>query len=110
MPSFPIVDTHVHLWDLSRLRYAWLTGVPKLNRNHLVEEYRRDCGSVEVAKMIFVQCECEPSQFQQEAEWVTDIARSEPRIRGIVAWAPLERGAAAETAIARLAANPLVKG
>jgi predicted TIM-barrel fold metal-dependent hydrolase len=40
---------------------------------------------VEVAKMVFVQCECDPSQFHQEAEWVKEVARTEPRIRGIVA-------------------------
>ena len=110
MPSFPIVDTHLHIWDLSRIRYPWLAGVPKLNKSHLIEDYRRACGGVAVAKMVFVQCECDPVQFQQEAEWVTEIARTEPRIRGIVAWAPLEKGDAAEADLARLAANPLVKG
>ncbi|MGH7943927.1 MAG: amidohydrolase family protein [Opitutaceae bacterium] len=110
MPSFPIVDTHVHIWDPGRLRYPWLAGVPKLNRNHLIEDYRRACGPVEVAKMVFVQCECDPAQFQQEAEWVTDVARTEPRIRGIVGWAPLEKGDASAPELGRLAANPLVKG
>src|SRR6476661_5065540 len=110
MPDFPIVDTHLHIWDLGRLRYPWLASVPMLNRNHLIEDYRRACGSVRVAKMVFVQCECDPVQFQEEVEWVTSVARTEPRIRGIVAWAPLEKGEAAEADLARLAENPLVKG
>jgi L-fuconolactonase len=111
MPSFPLVDTHLHLWDLRRLRYPWLAGVPSLNRNHLIEDYRRACGSVvQVAKMVFVQCECDPSQFQAEADWVTDVARTEPRIKGIVAWAPLEKGEGAQPDLAQLAANPVVKG
>jgi L-fuconolactonase len=110
MPSFPIVDTHLHLWDLGRLRYPWLAAVPMLNRTHLIDDFRRACGAVEVAKMVFVQCECDPAQSQQEAEWVTEVARTEPRVRGIVAWAPLEKGVASEPALARLAANPLVRG
>ena len=110
MPNFPIVDAHLHLWDLGRLRYPWLAGVPLLNRNHLIADYRRACGPVQVAKMVFLQCECDVAQFQQEAAWVTDIAREDPRIRGIVAWAPLEKGDAAGPDLARLAANPLVKG
>ncbi len=110
MPSFPIVDTHLHIWDLSRLRYPWLDTVPKLNRNHLIEDYRRACGPVQVAKMVFLQCECDVSQFQQEADWVTEVSRTDPRIRGIVPWAPLEKGDAAEADLARLAANPLIKG
>ena len=110
MPSFPIVDTHLHLWELGRLRYPWLANVPTLNRDFLIDEYRRACGPVQVAKMVFVQCECECAQFQAEADWVTDVARIDPRIRGIVAWAPLEQGDAAEAPLGRLAANPLLKG
>jgi L-fuconolactonase len=110
MPSFPLVDTHLHLWNLDRLRYPWLPSVPMLNRNHLIDEYRRACGPVQVAKMVFLQCEADFAQFQEEADWVTEVAAVDPRIRGIVPWAPLEKGDAAEADLARLAANPLVKG
>jgi len=110
MPNFPIVDTHLHIWDLGRLSYPWLDGVPMLNKNHLIEDYRLACGPVAVAKMVFLQCECDFAQFQAEADWVTEVARIDPRIRGIVPWAPLEKGEAAGEALAKLAANPLVKG
>ena len=110
MPNFPIVDTHLHIWDLGRLSYPWLDGVPMLNKNHLIEDYRLACGPVAVAKMVFLQCECDFAQFQAEADWVTEVARIDPRIRGIVPWAPLEKGEAAGGALVKLAANPLVKG
>lgn len=110
MPSFPIVDTHLHIWNLDRLRYPWLASVPMLNKNHLIADYVRACGQVQVAKMVFLQCECDPAQFQEEAEWVAEVAKVDPRIRGIVPWAPLEKGVAAEEELARLAADPLVKG
>lgn len=112
MPDFPIVDTHLHLWNplSGSIRYPWLASVPMLNRPHLIEDYCRACGPVQVAKMVFVQCECDPAQSLAEAEWVSEVARNEPRIRGIVAQAPLEKGDAVEVELARLAANPLVKG
>ncbi len=110
MPNFPIVDTHLHLWDVGRLRYPWLASVPMLNRKHLIEDYRRACGPVQVAKMVFLQCECDFAQFQAEADWVTEVARADPRISGIVPWAPLEQGEGAGEALSRLAANPLIKG
>ncbi len=111
MPVFPIVDTHLHLWDIGRIRYprGW-RAAPKINRNHLIDEYRRACGTVQVAKMVFLQCECDPAQFQDEADWVTEVSRVDPRLRGIVPWAPLEKGDRAEADLARLASNPLVKG
>lgn len=110
MPRFPIVDTHLHLWDLGRLRYPWLASEPALNRSHRMADYRAACGSVAVAKMVFLQCDCDPAQFAAECDWVTEVAQEDPRLRGIVPWAPLERGEGALPALERLAANPLVKG
>ncbi len=110
MPDFPIVDTHLHLWAPKRLSYPWLAGAPKLNRDFLIEDYRRACAPVAVAKMVFVQCDCVPAQAWAEVEWVAEVARTEPRLRGIVARATLENGATVEAELARLASQPLVKG
>jgi L-fuconolactonase len=110
MTDFPLIDTHVHLWDPGRLSYPWLAEVPALNRPFLPDDYRRAGGPVPVAGMVFVQCECLPVQSAAEVAWVAELARAEPRLRGIVAQAPLEQGAAVEADLAQLAANPLVKG
>lgn len=110
MPAFPIVDTHVHVWDPGHLRYAWLDDNELLNKPYLLSEYRAACGSVEVEKMVFVQAEVDVAQFQEEAEWVASLAKGDPRLQGIVAWAPLENGDAARPALEKLAATPLVKG
>jgi L-fuconolactonase len=110
MPNFPLVDTHVHLWDPGRLGYAWLAEVPALNRPYLIDDYRRACGAAQVGKMVFVQCECDPTQSYDEAAWVADLARVDPRLAGIVAQAPLEKGGAVEADLARLATLPRVKG
>lgn len=110
MPNFSLVDTHVHLWDPGRLSYPWLASVPALNRPFLIDDFQRACGAVAVAKMVFVQCECDPAQSAAEAAWVSEVARVDPRLAGIVAQAPLEKGVAVEADLARLAVNPLVKG
>ena len=65
MPNFPIIYTHLHIWNLERLSYPWLEGVPMLNRNYLIDEYRQACGTVEVSKMVFLQAEVDQSQFHQ---------------------------------------------
>jgi L-fuconolactonase len=110
MIDFPIVDTHLHLWDINHLSYPWLNDIPKLNRTFLLEDYKEACGGIEVEKMIFIQCECDPSQYKQEVEWVTGLAQKDPRLQGIVSWAPLEKGEEVRPEIELLKDNPLVKG
>ncbi|MFT3784886.1 MAG: hypothetical protein QM770_01810 [Tepidisphaeraceae bacterium] len=34
-----VVDTHQHLWDLSRLDYSWTKGIPILNRSFTYDDY-----------------------------------------------------------------------
>jgi L-fuconolactonase len=110
MLDFPIIDTHLHLWDPGHLRYPWLDDNALLNQPYLLEDYRRACGAVQVEQMVFLQCECDFAQFMQEADWVTGLAQTDARLTGIVPWAPLEKGEAARPDLERLAANPLIKG
>ena len=108
MPEFPIVDSHVHFWDPAGGNYPWLAGVPALNVRRTPAELDAARGSVELAKIVFVQCgRIDPFA---EVAWVADFARTDPRIRGIVAHAPLENGDAVAADLRRLAAQPLVKG
>lgn len=110
MLDFAIVDTHLHVWDPQRLRYPWLDNIPLLNRPYLLEDYNAATAPVQVEKMVFLQCECDPAQFMDEAAWVTSLAAQDPRIQGIVPWAPLEQGHRARPYLEQLAQNPLIKG
>ena len=110
MVDFPIVDTHLHVWDPAHLDYPWLEGIPFLNRPFLPKDYKKAFGAIEVEKIVFVQAAARSSQFREEAAWVTVLAKEDPRIEGIVAWAPLEQGAAVREDLETLAQNGLVKG
>jgi len=107
---FPIIDTHLHLWDPDNLDYAWLDDNPLLNKPYLLDDYRTSCGAVEVEKMVFLQCECDFEQYYDEARWVSGLASKDTRIQGIVPWAPLEKGKAARADLEKLTHDPLVKG
>ena len=111
MPNFPIIDTHMHLWDIDYLPYPWLATVPKLNRTFLLGDYDRAIERVEVEKMVFVQCECDSLNYTSETAWVTGITKIDSRVAGIVSWAPLEKGENVRKELETLIqANPLVKG
>ena len=110
MSEFSIVDTHVHLWDPTNLNYPWLGDVEQLNRAFLPVDYREHCGAVNVEKMVFLECDLDPTQFLDEAKWVASLAQEEPRLSGIVAHAPLHKGDAVKADLEALVEVPLVKG
>jgi L-fuconolactonase len=110
VPNCPIVDTHLHLWDPGRISYPWLAGNALLNRSYQLEDYRRACTGFAVDAMVFVQCEADFAAFMQEADWVAEQARRDPRIKGMVAWAPLEKGRAVETDLAALKRHAILRG
>ena len=111
MEKFPIVDTHVHLWDPDQLRYPWLTEVPALNGPYLLKDYTEAYADLDIESIVFVQCDTHPDDGLKETAWVTELAATvEPRIQGIVAWAPLEEGERVARFVEKLAKNPLVKG
>lgn len=110
MITFPIIDAHLHLWDTNKLKYPWLNDIPALNRTFSLDDYNKACGEIKVEKMVFMQCECHQSQYLQEVEWVTELSLIDSRIKGIVSWAPLEKGEEVRVEIELLKKNSLVKG
>ena len=110
MIDIPIVDTHLHIWDPGKVSYPWLADVEKLNKPHLLDGYRTATEGLDIKKMVFLQCEADFSQYADEVDFVTEQAKDEPRIRAIIAWAPLEKGEAARDELAKLAENPLLRG
>jgi L-fuconolactonase len=105
-----IIDTHLHLWDPGLIHYPWLEGNERLNHPYLLEDFNLAVGLIPVEAMVFVQCEAETSAFEREAAWVTEQAERDPRIQGLVAWAPLEKGPAVRDDLERLRRFKLLRG
>ncbi len=110
MPDFPITDAHVHLYDVDRLSYGWLAGVPKIARSHGLDDFDRERGPVEVDRIVFAEVAVDPGLHLKEAAYVQEMADRDPRLCGQVAHAPLEKGAAVEADLAALAAIPTTRG
>ena len=115
MPNFPIIDTHLHLWDPKRLDYGWIKGKPLFDRPYHIEDYVRDLGDVQVEAMVFLECYADftpqRGQYVEEVQFVEDEARRDPRLMAIVPMAPLEKGSRAEPVLTEMALNhPAVKG
>lgn len=115
MPDFPIIDTHLHLWDHSRLKYSAFESSPLFSQNFHVEDYQADCGALAIQAMVFLECYAdftpEKGQYLEELAFIEEEVERDPRIRGLVPMAPLEKGNAVEPLlIEMLEKHPGVKG
>jgi L-fuconolactonase len=94
MPDFPIIDSHVHLYDVGRLSYGWLAGVPKIARTHTLKDFDAARGPVQVDGIVFAEVAVDPGLHIKEAAFVQELADADQRLQGMVAHAPVEKGAA----------------
>src|ERR1700731_2893101 len=110
MPNFAIADSHVHLYDIGRFRYGWLDSAPKLKRTSLLEDFDRARGRVEVDKIVFAEVAIDPGLHLQEAAFIQGLADSDPRLCGMVAHAPLEKGPAIEADLVEMKRHRTLRG
>ena len=110
MPDFPIVDSHVHLLDPGRFAYAWTAGAPSLNRKALPADLFNAAGPVKIESFVFAEVDVDYPQHLAEAEWVQKLSESEPRLKGMVAALPLEKGAAIAPEIEALRKHKTMRG
>lgn len=99
MYTGPIIDSHMHLWDLAN-GYAWLSdrdpnmeslfgNYDKLRHNFLVPDYVALIGGFNVVKSVHVQAFGFPGNPVGETEWLEQQATENGFPQGIVAYANL---------------------
>jgi L-fuconolactonase len=109
--SIPILDAHVHLWDPERFRIPWLDGIPSLNQPMSLREYAAATEGLPIEGIVYLQVEVAPPYALVEAADIVELSRSNPIVKGIVPWAPLEFGERCRLFLEQLAAlGPLIKG
>lgn len=105
-----IIDTHQHLWDLSRFRLLWMTPDSPLNRSHLMEDYLREADGLGIVKTVYMEVVVDPEQHVAEAEYVIDLCERDgnPMAAAVIGCRPASPGFA--DYVARFTGSPYVKG
>jgi predicted TIM-barrel fold metal-dependent hydrolase len=121
MARLPLVDTHVHFWNLAHptLRWVWLDDDfvhPLLGdidalktRRYEATEFLAETRFQNVSKLIHVQAALGSPDPVEETRWLTEMARRTGAPHAIVAEAWLARPDVEEQ-LARHAEFPLVRG
>jgi len=71
----PIVDTHLHLWDLDRFRLPWIQKGSPLARSFVMKDFLTASENLNVVNAVYMEVDVEPGQHRAEAEYVLDICR-----------------------------------
>ncbi len=109
-PPIPILDTHVHLWDLKRFRLPWLPKDGPLAGDHLVPDYLAAAEGLNIVGAIYMEVDVEASQKAEEAEAVLELCRrpDTPLLGMVIGGDPASDGF--EKVVRRFHTDPLVKG
>lgn len=99
-----IVDAHLHVWDTRRAAYDWLADAPALGSAYGIGDARTDLRTLGVGDVVLVQA----ADNLDDTAHMLDVARSEPIVAGVVAWAPMDDPGRLEATIAGWADEPVV--
>ena len=80
----PIVDTHLHLWDLKKLRLPWLRQGDPLCRDHLLEEYLREAEGLNIVQAVYMEVDVHDEDLVKEAEYVLELCQKKGLLVGAV--------------------------
>jgi predicted TIM-barrel fold metal-dependent hydrolase len=104
-----LVDTHVHVWDLSRFPYSWTKAVPMLNRSFAMEEYDEATRNTGISKVVLVEADVDEPSIANETRSLLELADRHEHIAGVVAGGRPESGGFA-TYLDGIAGHPKLKG
>jgi len=109
-PAMPIVDTHQHLWDLTKLRLPWLDKETTLNRSFTTKDYLEASEGLGIVKAVYMEVAVAPDYKVAEAEYVIELCREGkgPTVAAVIGGLPGQEGFRAY--IARFKDSPYVKG
>lgn len=93
------VDAHIHLWQLNRLSYAWLTppfsddgpngSVEPIAKDYVLSDYFADAEGFKIDKVVHIDAGAAASDALNETRWLQSLADETGFPNAIVAFAAL---------------------
>jgi predicted TIM-barrel fold metal-dependent hydrolase len=105
-----VIDTHQHLWDLSRVELSWHGEEPLLQRDFVSEHYLEATAGLGITKAVYMEVDVVPSHHRAEVEYITEVCRCDdyPTVAAVVSCRPESDDF--PDYLASLGTNPYIKG
>jgi L-fuconolactonase len=109
-PMIPIVDTHQHLWDLSKFNLPWLKAGEPLSHSYVMADYLAATKGQNVVKTIYMEVDLQVDQQSAEADYVVGLCKAgdNPMVAAVISGRPSSDGFKAY--IGKYKDTPEVKG
>jgi len=108
----PIIDTHQHLWDLSKFRLPWLGAASSspISRSFLPKDYEAATAGLNVVKTVYMEVDVAPEQQAAEADYVIDLCQRDdnPMAAAVISGQP--GTPEFEPYVRKYAKSPYIKG
>jgi L-fuconolactonase len=101
------IDSHQHVWDLTRARYDWLKAEHSpIDRTIAFDSSRPSLRRAGIQSTVLVQS----ADNDEDTEFMLEVARANPEIAAVVAFVPLDDPERAASRLDELRRDPLVVG
>lgn len=107
----PLIDTHQHLWDVTKFKLPWLPKEGVLARSYVMDDYRAAIAGTGIQRSVYMEVDVAPEQQTAEAEHLIEICKSgkAPTIGAVVSGRPGNAEAFSKY-IAQFKDKPQIKG
>jgi L-fuconolactonase len=101
------VDAHLHLWDLERSAYSWITPeLAPLDTTITAERARAELDACGIGRAVLVQAE----DSEADTAFMLEVADRCDWVAGVVGWVRLDEPTTAEDQLGRWLAHPAFCG
>lgn len=73
----PIIDTHLHFWELSRFVLPEIESYEPLKRDYTLDDAAEAVGNLNVEKIIYMEVNLIQEQKYSEAEYISEICKAD---------------------------------
>src|SRR5687768_10139475 len=89
--ALPIVDTHQHLWDLSKFNLPWLGKEGDLSKSFVTKDYLAATEGLDIVKAVYMEVDVAEDQKEKEAEHIVALAKQkdQPTVAAVIGCRPL---------------------
>jgi len=106
MEHAPRIDSHMHVWQVARGDYGWLTpDLKPLYRDFGIDDVRASWDEAGIDGAVLVQA----APTVAETRFLLSVAEREPRVKGVVGWIDMLAPDAVD-ALERLASDNALRG